>query len=375
MPAKWSENTAAVADDALYANGVFNEDFTATNNEKCPGCGDNMRFDPESRRLKCPSCGTIKLINEQQSIELDFSLNTNNNGWAQETHTYHCNNCNAEGVLDKREIAHVCPFCGSPSVVENSEINAMRPNAIIPFAVSKDNALEIAHNWAKKKLFAPRDFKTHFSTETINGVYLPAFTFDMNTYSTYNGMLGEYYYVTKKVNGQTVRERRTRYFPVAGNFEYFFNDLAVSATDEVPDSVMQTLMYYNYAQSVEYQQEYLFGYSALLYKRDGNSCLRSAQGRTKSAIRSGILRQYNYDTVQMLNVSTSYFNIKFRYVLLPMYICNFTYKEKSYPFYVNGETGKIKGSSPVSALKVGLCVGAALIAVAAIALVAFLLLH
>lgn len=375
MPAKWSENTASVADDALYANGVFNEDFTATNNEKCPGCGDNMRFDPESRRLKCPSCGTVKIINEQQSIELDFSQNINFNGWAQETHTYHCNNCNAEGVLDKREIAHVCPFCGSPSVVENSEINAMRPNAIIPFAVSKDNALEIARSWAKKKAFAPKDFKTHFSTETINGVYLPAFTFDMNTYSSYNGMLGEYYYVTKKVNGQTIREQRTRYFPVAGTFEYFFNDLAVSATDEVPDSVMQTLMYYNYERSVEYQQEYLYGYSALLYKKDGNSCFQTAQYRTKSAIRSGILRQYHYDTVQMLNVSTSYFNIKFRYVLLPMYICNFTYKQKSYPFYINGETGKIKGKSPVSALKVGLCVGAALIAVAALALIAFFLLH
>lgn len=377
MPLKWSKNTAEVAGEALYSGGAGNEDFTSTNNEKCPGCGDNMRFDPDTKNLKCPSCGTVRNIDSRQSSELYFNFkpsNSNDNSWAQETHTYHCNNCNAEGVFDKREIAQVCPFCGSPSVVENREINAMRPNAIVPFTVSKNKALEIAGSWAKKKLFAPKDFKSNFNTETMKGVYLPAFTFDMKTQSSYVGSLGEYYYVTVKKNDQTVRERRVRYFPVSGNYDCFFNDIAVMATDEVPETIMHTLMSYNYEQSVEYNTEYLYGYSALLYKKDAKSCYDSAKSTTKSTIRSGILSKYSYDTVETLNISTSYFDIKYRYVLLPMYICNFTYKEKTYPFYINGETGKINGKSPVSALKVGLCVGAAVIAFAALALIGFFLL-
>ena len=373
--AKWNDNTAQLADEALYGQSGYKEtNSTTVNNEKCPGCGDNMQFDPAAGKLKCPSCGTTKEVYSRLSTEMDFQYNFDHaSGWSRETHGYHCNNCNAEGMLDKREIAHTCPFCGSPSVVENGEIDAMRPNAVIPFSVSKDNAINIAHKWAKGKLFAPKDFKQNFNAEKVNGVYLPAFTFDMQTYSVYNGSLGEYYYTTTTKDGQQVKERHTRYFPVSGNYQQFFNDLAVSATDAVPSSVMQTLMDYNYSQSVEYKAEYLYGFSALLYSKNGKSCLETAKSNTKSRIRSGILRKYTYDTVESLDVRTSYYDIKFRYVLLPMYICNYTYKEKSYPFYINGRTGKTKGKSPVSALKVGLLVGGIALVLAALAVAGYFL--
>lgn len=54
----------------------------------------------------------------------------------------------------------------------------------------------------KKRLFAPRDFKTYFRPEKLHGVYLPAFTFDTNTDSTYQGRLGEHYYVNVRSNGK-----------------------------------------------------------------------------------------------------------------------------------------------------------------------------
>ena len=189
--------------DAFFRN---EEAQTAVGTEKCPGCGDNMEFDPETGCLRCPSCGTTKRIETRAGQEIAFSeLSKGRGGWQEQTHVYHCANCNAEEVLDKREIAHVCPFCGSPSVVEKEEIDTLRPNALLPFLLDRDKAAETAVAWAKKRFFAPRDFKTYFRPEKLNGVYLPAFTFDTDTDSKYSGRLGEHYYVTVRSGGKSGR--------------------------------------------------------------------------------------------------------------------------------------------------------------------------
>lgn len=347
----------------------FDKEQTAVSGEKCPGCGDNLIFDPEKGCLKCPSCGTTKLIQSAAGEEKDFSELAAASActWQEETHVYHCANCNAEEVLSKREIAHVCPFCGSPSVVEKEEMDTLRPNAVIPFLLNKEKASSLAREWAKKKLFAPKDFKTYFSPETINGVYIPAFTFDANTYSVYDGKLGEHYYTTHTVNGKQVRTQHTRYFKVSGNYDQFFDDLAVSATDAVPTSVTRKLLYYDYHNCVEYNEEYLYGFSALLYSRDGATCWEEAREQAEKSIRSSILSKYRYDVVSYLNVKTKYANRTYKYLLVPMYTGNYRYREKSYSFYINGRSGKAKGSFPVSRLKVSLAlvIGAAVLTAAA----------
>lgn len=128
----------------------FRGEPTAVDTEKCPNCGDNLEFDPEKGCLKCPSCGTLKEIETRAGQEIAFSeLSKPNGGWQNQTHVYHCANCNAEEVLDKREIAHVCPFCGSPSVVEREEIDTLRPNALLPFLLDLPKASAAAIRWAK----------------------------------------------------------------------------------------------------------------------------------------------------------------------------------------------------------------------------------
>ena len=343
----------------------FGEERTAVGTQKCPACGDNLRFDPATGKRKCPSCGTEQDIFAAQSRELGLeNLQRIGGDWANQTHVYHCNNCNAEDVMDRREIAHVCPFCGSPNVVEKEEFSAMRPNALLPFAIESKTAAEAARKWAKKRLFAPNDFKKYFKAENMKGAYLPAFTFDTQTFSSYSGMLGEYYYVTRRVNGKTVQERRTRYFPIGGTYNYFFDDLAVNATDAVPEKIMRTLLAYDYQNSVEYNDEFLYGFSALLYKRDGTMCWEDAKENARATLRSLILSQYHYDVVSSFVMNTSFSDVKYRYLLLPMYIGSYRYREKSYSFYVNGRNGKTKGKAPVSPFKVSLAVlaGAAIIA-------------
>lgn len=362
------------AKDAFFESAE--KEQTAVGTEKCPGCGDNMRFDPVSGCLKCPSCGTEKQILVRAGEEIAFSsLVGARGGWQSETHVYHCTNCNAEEALDKREIAHVCPFCGSPSVVEKEEIDSLRPNALLPFLLDKTKAAEAAFAWAKKKFFAPKSFKFYFRPENINGVYLPAFTFDAQTYSAYDGKLGEHYNVTVTRNGKTETKQRTRYFHVSGNHDEFFDDIAVSATDAVPQSVMRTLMYYDYHSCVEYTDDFLYGFSALLCSKNGETCWADARNQAERRIRQNILSRYHYDVVQYLNVRTSYSDVTFKYMLLPMYTGNYVYENKTYSFYINGRSGKVKGKSPVSPVKAAITAIIGVAAAVAVGLLCYFLLN
>ncbi len=335
--------------------------------KKCPACGDNLRFDAKTGMLKCQSCGSTQAIRVQRGVELGINnLAFVNSPWVGETHAYHCANCNARDVLNQREIARTCPFCGSPSVVEDTEFSAAKPNAVLPFCIDAKSASESAKRWAKKQFFAPNDFQKKFREEEMRGVYLPVFTFDTMTTSTYSGELGEYYYVTVKVNGQSKREQRTRYFSVSGSYDMPFNDIPVSATSVVPNKYMSALLCYDYENSVEYNDDFLLGYSALLYETEGTVCWNIARDSTQGAIRSGILSQYDHDTVSYLNVHTNFYNSAYRYVLVPMYVGNYNYRGKEYNFYVNGRTGLVKGKAPISPWKVFFTVLGILVAVAAI---------
>ena len=69
-------------------------------------------------------------------------------------------------------------------------------------------------------------------------------------------------------------------------------------------------------------------------------------------LRGIILGQYVYDCVGYLNVSTSHENVTYKYVMLPVWVGNYTYGRKLYNFYVNGTTGKVAGKRPVSPWKV-----------------------
>ena len=69
-----------------------------------------------------------------------------------------------------------------------------------------------------------------------------------------------------------------------------------------------------------------------------------------------IKNTYHADSVRSLQMSTGFGNIKYKYLLLPVWMACFKYKDKIYKFMVNGQTGKVSGKIPVSPVKVTITV-------------------
>ena len=69
-------------------------------------------------------------------------------------------------------------------------------------------------------------------------------------------------------------------------------------------------------------------------------------------LRTSIVNSYGYDVVDYLNVSTLHNDVKYKYVLLPVYQLEYKYKKKTYTVVINGNSGTVTGKSPVSPVRV-----------------------
>jgi len=326
---------------------------------KCPGCGANLSFTPESGGLACGHCGNNVPVVSTPAMRFPLSELSEARGqqkWEQ-THIFECKNCGASEVVSSHEMASFCAFCGSASIIERSELSGLKPNAVIPFKIGKNSAKERLIAWAKKKLFAPSRFKKGASNKDIDGVYKPAFTFDSETSTQYTGILSRVETYTVMINGRMVVQSRTVRFPVNGIYDQNFNNLMIQACDSIRQGELDKIQPFSPQNTKNFTNAYLFGFVAGQHKRDGVACWQEARGVMEKQIRSAILAGFPGTSVVSFNMRTSYKTASYRYVLIPVYVGHFNYKNKLYQFFVNGDTGKITGKTPVSPLRILSAVG------------------
>lgn len=322
---------------------------------KCSACGSNMVFHPESQTLFCEHCGTKQsfatdLTAEENDIRTAFSAER---VWDTEsTVVFACDNCNAKVVLQKTETAKSCPFCGTAHVRRIEELAGLKPNGVIPFVLGSETALDLSKRWARKRFFAPRKFKKKLNADNISGVYAPAFTFDSNTTSYYEGRLGQ----TRTRTIGSGKNRRvqtyTVWYDVRGVFDRYYDDVLITSGSKLSQRELDKISPFDTNDSKVYEEKYMLGFMAYHYDMKIQDCWQSAKNLIDSNIRRGILARYSHDKVAYLNISTSHSNVTYKYVMLPVYVGNFKYKNKAYNFYVNGSTGKVQGKTPKSFWKI-----------------------
>lgn len=334
----------------------FNAKKKSTFTEKCPNCGANLVFNPTTQQLYCKYCETSVDFNKSSEVkELDITdvlfSGIDDRKW-EETSSYRCENCGAVVLLDNSDRATKCPYCGASHIVKTEQMSGIQPNAVYPFTLTEEEAVERVSNHVKKRLFVSNKFKKSLNAENITGVYQPAYTFDSDTFSTYDGVLG-------KRRTRTVgsgKNRRTETYiewkHVSGNYSEFFNDIFISTSKTLPPKWMNKIMPFNYDTIKVFEQRYLVGFMATQHDQDIKTSWSQAKSIIDSVLRKNITDKYNCDVVKYLNVSTKHSSVTYKYVLLPVYIFNYNFKGKSYNVYVNGNTGKVAGSKPLSAIKI-----------------------
>ena len=225
---------------------------------KCPGCGGTIgvKYDPESLNLTCPFCGLVSKLPQPGAVpvvqELDFNsaLQRASVNWGHVKKLIVCSNCGGQTLYDAEQITGACPYCGSTSVApaaDNPQI--MAPQTVIPFSISKDMAYKCYSDLMHRKLCLKRGVADS-KLENLTGIYLPFWTFDALTVSSFTA----HYYVTKNVK---------QYF--SGIWNQNFDDLMIFASDKYRTHFMQKVQNFDFSKAVPYSPEYLAGIPAERY--------------------------------------------------------------------------------------------------------------
>ena len=325
---------------------------------KCDGCGANMLFDPLTQELKCPHCGTITTFEKSAKVN-ELAINDAINlveTWGNESAVYRCDNCGAVVVLNANESATLCPYCSTSHIVKSEELAGLKPNALYPFTIDVNSAITGIKKWAKKCFFAPRRFKRSINTDKIHGAYEPAFTFDSQTFSVYEGRVGNRH---TRVVGSGKNRRVQTYVVwrrISGTYSHGFDDVMINACAKFGQKELNRLGCFDNSKIQNYEQNFLVGYVARRHEKSMTDAWNDAKSVMDSVIYRSILNCHSHDVVDYLNVSTTHNNVTYKYVLLPVYHLNYKYGKKDYSVLVNGNTAKVTGKSPVSPWKVIACV-------------------
>jgi DNA-directed RNA polymerase subunit RPC12/RpoP len=335
---------------------------------KCENCGADLTYAPGTKNLKCEYCGTEMVIHDAEEAfmveETDFSKFLSENTIADDqkcvVHTVHCKNCGAETTLAENVTSGECSFCGTPLVVQNSQTSTIiKPRYLLPFKIVQKDALNAYKKWIQKLWFAPNKLKKYGSTASkLSGIYIPYWTYDAHTETDYRGERGtnhtQSYTVT--VNGK--RETRTRtvihWRPVSGHVSQFFDDVLVLASTSLPRKYTEKLEPWDLPNLVEFKEEYLSGFRSESYQINLLNGFDTAKKVMDDKIRILIRRDIGGDHQKINALSTAHSDVKFKHILLPIWISAYRFNNKVYRFMINGRTGEVQGERPWSWVKITL---------------------
>ncbi|HVR37829.1 MAG TPA: zinc ribbon domain-containing protein [Thermoanaerobaculia bacterium] len=332
----------------------------------CEGCGADIRWDPGVSALKCPYCGFEKDIapagDSIREKSVDVALREPRDlGWGAERKLMVCKRCGAHTTLEPNISASACAFCGTSAVVEAPpNANVVRPEGLLPFRIPRDTAANQFRQWLSKLWFRPSDLKSKSRLTSIQGVYIPFWTFDAATNSHWTAEAGYYYYVEVRVNNQIQRQQRVRWEPASGSLSMFFDDVPVPASRGIDANLTQQIEPFPTAELMPYEPSYLSGFLAEENAVDLPEALESAKSRMREDIRSACSREVPGDTQRNLQVQTVFSALAYKNALLPIWISAYEYAMKPYRYLVNGVTGKATGTAPWSWVKITFAVLAVL---------------
>jgi len=309
---------------------------------KCPGCGSNMVFDSEKQQLVCPHCNTVRSVEE---MDADVKKDTED---SMEVKTYKCPTCGAELVTDQNTTATFCNYCGNSTLIED-RITLVKPAAIIPFTVSKEEAKDGYLKWCKKGLLTPKSFTSQSTIEKLTGIYVPFWIYD---YDTEVSLRAECTRVRVERHGDT-ELTHTDHFDVYREVKTTYNRVPVDASEKMEDNIMDKLEPFNYESLKPFSMPYLSGFLSEKYNFTSDEMKERVENRisdyAKTAARNTIS---GYATTSVIYENVRLMNKKAQYILLPVWILNYRYLGKNYTFAMNGQTNKVVGSLPISRGKV-----------------------
>ena len=307
---------------------------------KCPNCGGETRYVPKEKKVVCDYCNSkfkpeeLHTIIKKSKEEEDKKL---------EAKSYSCSQCGATLLVFDDTAVTFCNYCGSNAMIESKLIKLMNPDYIIPFEISKEEAIKAYKNKINRSILVPRKLKSDITVEKFRGIYMPYCIYDMDYQGSvtstgsvkYLHLLGYDYYNDYKVDAN-----------ISAHYEGLPYDLASKYYDKFSMAIP-----FRFKEAKPFNINYISGYYADAkdvnidtYDVDATKII-SNDARNKLQHKKGGKFSSHGCSVPHIPM-----RIKERKIgLFPVYFLAIVNDHKKTVHYavVNGQTGKVAMDMPI----------------------------
>lgn len=336
----------------------------ATQSElSCPACGGQCLYDPGVQSLQCTSCGTTRSLetpwDSAASAETAYHEDTEETlpPVLPDSRAHRCETCGGEVVFTGAALSDRCPYCDG-AVVLSSADTGYRTTALIPFRVPEKDAQAHALKWIRRRLAAPRGLADVVAKGRVAGLYAPFWTFDSTE-------VVDYWASYTEGSGKNKRRRKTK-----GKMTVEFDDLLMPASPHVTPLIRDGILHHFDPRRLRpYRAGYLAGFAAERHHQSVADGLAANAADKKLLIRNRIKRHINKSGVSNIGFNADTSGIRYRRILLPVWILHYRWDDKPMKVVVSGLDGRTFGERPFCRWKLTGYAAAASLAIIAFGLV------
>lgn len=324
---------------------------------KCPCCNAGLKFDGSQQQLTCEYCGNsfeADAVRAFQETENQKDTDTfeweaeQTQTWSEEEqkqlHTFLCPSCGGQILCEETTGATFCPYCDNPTILPDRMDGGLKPDGVIPFQTTKEDAKAAFLQLCKSKPLLPKFFTQEQRLERITGMYVPFWLYDCD------GSFDGSYKATRIHHWSDSRYHytRTEHFLLRRSGTASFAGIPMDGSSKMDDTFMESLEPFDYGKLTDFDMAYLTGFLADKYdvpSEDGQERIRQRVEQSMGDYIQGTMVGFSTVIPTSRQLKVEHGNA--RYVLLPVWILNTNYNGKCYTFAMNGQTGKMTGAFPI----------------------------
>lgn len=289
----------------------------------------------------------------EEGIDEEAAIADNSNGGYTHGRTaymkmdvYSCTSCGAKLMINNKESASFCAYCGQPTIIFERVSEEMQPDVMIPFSITKEKAVSLIKEKFMSGRFVPAEIK-NFEVDKLRGIYIPFWLCSTNNRCEMNLSATR----TERRNGKEYQKPISIY----RDLECAYERITVDASRRLNDSISKRLEPYDMSKLVPFDMGYLSGFYADRYDVPADEAVHIAKQRSEKFIEKRIFDSCEDVSGLRKKNETKKTNITdIEYAMLPAWFITFRYKGIIYTVVVNGQTGKVVGNVPINKTKVGM---------------------
>ena len=294
----------------------------------CKNCGGTTVYDPDVQKMHCSYCDGLDSEEIRKSEQMSA-----------------CPSCGAPVEAGEVSLAKKCNNCGNYIIFDERVEGESRPHLILPFMIGREKMKELLQQEFRKKVFMPDSFLSERKLQTIEGIYVPFWLYDLDTDMEYEGKGTS----VRVWNSGDMEYTETSFYSVNRKMKAEFTRVPVDASLNMEDGIMDLMEPYDYSALSDFKEKYLSGFLGEKYGLNAEELEKRASEKaqldTENLLNNSI-QGYQSVTPVRKDFRT---NIKIKeYALMPVWKYDYQYRGKQYLFHINGQTGKIIGDVPIS---------------------------